>query len=81
MERNQGDERMSATIAGSTLSLLAELESSAAEIIERHFAADEKRAIQTLIHYGPFEVRVYGADGCLARFMEEGLEIYPDVTQ
>ena len=71
---------MSATIAGVTLILLAELEQAVSEIIERHFDADEKRDIPTLIHYGPFEVRVYGADGYLARFMEEGIDIYPEVT-
>ena len=71
---------MSTTVSGIALSLLAELESATSEIIERHFVADEKRALQTLIHYGPFEVRVYGADGYLARFMEEGIDLYPEVT-
>ena len=71
---------MSATIAGVTLSLLAELEQAVTEIIERHCDADDKRDMPTLIHYGPFEVRVYGADGYLARFLEEGIDIYPEAT-
>jgi len=68
---------MTVAISGVTLSLLAELESATSEIIERHFTVDQKRTSQTLRHYGPFEVRVYGADGYLARFLEEGVELYP----
>ena len=71
---------MSVTVSGIILSLLAELESATSEIIERHFAADEKRTSKTLVYYGPFEVRVYGADGYLARFIEEGVDLYPEET-
>ena len=69
---------MTATVSGIALALLAELEQATSEIIQRHFTADEKRERHTLTHYGPFEVRVYGADGYLARFLEEGVELYPE---
>jgi hypothetical protein len=70
---------MTATVSGIALALLAELERATSEIIERNFAADEKSSGNSrLSDYGPFEVRVYGADGYLARFLEEGVELYPE---
>lgn len=61
----------------SMMALLAELATSSAEIIERHFAEDEKKE-DMLKHFGPLSIEVTGEDGLLARFMEEGVDIYPE---
>lgn len=65
------------TINGRTLALLVELEAATTEIIERHFANDEKSKEPSLLYAAPFEVRVHSGDGYLARFLEEGIELYP----
>lgn len=61
----------------SVMSLLAELATSSAEIIERHFEEDAKKE-DMLKHYGPITIEITGEDGLLARFMEEGVDIYPE---
>lgn len=59
------------------MALLAELATSSSEIIERHFRENEKGS-DMLKHYGPLYLEVTGEDGLLARFMEDGVDIYPE---
>ena len=59
----------------SVLALLAEMEQATTQIIERHFAADEKQSEPTLAHWAPFRVEVHTEDGKIAEFMEEGVNL------
>lgn len=68
---------MSALVPGPVLALLAELSEATTEIINRHWEADEKRTDSTIPSFGFFEVQIRTGDGILARFMEEGVELYP----
>lgn len=70
---------MSEMVSGPVLALLAEIDRVTREVIDRHWDADKKTAMPTLVHYGPFGVHVTSVDGVLASFMEEGINLYPDV--
>lgn len=68
-------------VAAPVLALLAELERTTSEIINRHWDADDKTASPSLKHHDFFEIRVHTGDGLLARFMEEGVDLYPVVEK
>jgi hypothetical protein len=67
-------------VNGAVVALLADLEKATTEIINQHWDRDKNSSEPVLRNHGSFEVRVFTDDGLLARFMEEGIDIYPDVT-
>ncbi len=63
----------------SLAAMLAELAEVTNQVINKHLEADAYGR-DVLKHYGPIGVRVYGADGPLATFYEEGIEFFPEST-
>jgi len=71
---------MGTVIDSELLAMLVEMEVAVTEILERHYAADEHKEPmrQVLKHYAPFEFQVHTINGYTARFIEEGIEFYPE---
>lgn len=72
------------SIPSDVLAFLAELEQFSTALIEKYYAASEAdietdvlRATKQFKYYTPMTVQVVTDDGVLARFMEEGVDIYP----
>lgn len=60
--------------------LLAELDMEVTRVLTKHFDADEK-AENVLQYHGPFTVQISGQDGVIARFMEDGINLYPEAAE
>lgn len=60
-------------ISGPLTAMLIELEKETDRIIAKHWEAEP-----TLKYHGPFAVSVTGIDGLIARFMEDGIDLYPE---
>lgn len=53
---------------------LAELSAEYSKLIDKHWAVEGS----TLQHHAPFGLEFSSVDGVVARFMEEGIELYPE---
>lgn len=65
---------MSALETADMLAFLAELEKVVTETFDKHYESSD-----TLQHYAPFGFLVTTVNGVTARFLEEGVEINPDI--
>lgn len=68
---------MSETAPGEVLRFLADTEDAVSAVIDKHVTSDS----EYMQHYVPIGVYVTSIDGVLAQFLEEGVELYPRVTQ
>lgn len=72
------------SIPSDVLAFLAELEQFSTALVEKYYAASEAdiennpmRSNKHFKYFAPVTVQVVTEDGLLARFMEEGIDIYP----
>lgn len=72
-------EIMGYTIPSDVLAFLSEFEQLSSELIAKYYEASEKdeTGTKSFEFYAPISVRVFTDEGELARFYEEGVDIYP----
>lgn len=66
---------MSSTVTGEIAKLAADLEEAWRNVLENHYAQDDRDMLK---NYEPFGLRLYTVDGFTAQFLEEGIEFYPE---
>lgn len=73
------------SVPSDVLAFLAELEQFSTALIEKYYTASEEdiekdalRSTKQFKYYTPMTVQVVTEDGVLARFMEEGVDLYPE---
>lgn len=74
------------TVPSDVLAFLAELEEFSTTLIEKYFSASEKAnegesglyTNKSFHYFAPFTIEIKTQDGVLARFMEEGIDLYPE---
>lgn len=75
-------------VPSDVLAFLAELESVSTALINKYYEASEAASMgeggmytnKAFHHVAPVTVEVRTQDGLLARFMEEGIVLYPEET-
>lgn len=73
------------TVPSDVLAFLAELEEFSTALIEKYYAASKEAntgdglmvSNKAFHYFAPITVEIRSQDGLLARFMEEGVDIYP----
>lgn len=73
---------MSVQLPGDVLSFLAELEEATNLLIEKYYnlsdGVQEAGTNRQFKYFAPISVRVFTGDQELARFYEEGIDLYPE---
>lgn len=67
---------MGTIINGQMAALLADLDRAVTRVIDKHFGEDAANG-GALQYHGPLTVQISGVDGVIARFMEDGIDLYP----
>ena len=77
------------TVPSDVLAFVAELESVSTALIEKYYGESEAASMgeggmytnKAFHHFAPITVEIRTQDGLLARFMEEGIDLYPEETR